>query len=241
MIPFFNDFFMYSFISAAGVYALRRDLTLTAIVPASLLLINHALQTVIPMLPRTFDAALWKVDGSLGFQPGMVGVFLFTFAPALAIVSGFFYQGLPLFLGALMWRFEESQAIINRLAVAALLGFALFFILPAQGPAWHFLGRTDMPRNAIPSLHLTWALLIAWNAGRWRAPGRIAGYTLAIFTALATLGFGEHYLIDLIVAVFFAAAIELGFQRRVKSSAAFACVTLYLIVSLRLWSDGMLR
>jgi hypothetical protein len=241
MIPYFNDFFAYAFISAVGVFALRRDLTLTILVPSSLMFVNYVLQLAIPALPHTFDVPLWRIDESLGFSPGMVMVFLFVFTPALQVVSGFFYQGLPLFLGVLVWRYEEAEPILKRIGVAAVIGFALFFIVPAQGPGWLMLGRNDMPRNAIPSLHLTWALLIAWNAARWGRWAKLGGFALALFTALATLGFGEHYLIDLIVAVFFAAAIELGFQRRVRDSAIFSVVTLYLIISIRLWAAGMIQ
>ena len=64
------------------------------------------------------------------------------------------------------------------------------------------------PRNAIPSLHLAWVLLAWWYSRglSWWERG-IALFYL-IFVALATLGTGEHYFIDLIVGVPFALFIE---------------------------------
>jgi hypothetical protein len=55
------------------------------------------------------------------------------------------------------------------------------------------------PRNAMPSMHVTWALLTFWicrdlRRGRW-----IAGAFL-ICTVISTLSTGEHYLVDLIAA-----------------------------------------
>jgi hypothetical protein len=63
-------------------------------------------------------------------------------------------------------------------------------------------------RNAMPSVHFACALLVWWNTaalGRvWRALA--AGYSILIF--LATIGFGEHYLVDLVVAFPFALAVQ---------------------------------
>ncbi len=55
--------------------------------------------------------------------------------------------------------------------------------------------------NAMPSMHMTWALLVwvaAWELG-WIAVA--VASALVMFTGFATVGFGEHYLIDLVVAV----------------------------------------
>ena len=55
-------------------------------------------------------------------------------------------------------------------------------------------------RNAMPSLHATWALLVL--ASTWRGRTWIKGVAV-IYVALvllATLGLGEHYLADLVPA-----------------------------------------
>jgi hypothetical protein len=67
---------------------------------------------------------------------------------------------------------------------------------------------TNVARNCIPSLHLTAALLIWWNtrrAGRWV---RVAAGAYLAVVFVTTLGYGEHYLIDLGVAVPFSLAMQ---------------------------------
>src|SRR5207248_2011006 len=56
------------------------------------------------------------------------------------------------------------------------------------------------PRNAMPSLHMAWVLLAWWcSEGASPVCRAIAG-TFVLFTFCATLGTGEHYFVDLIVA-----------------------------------------
>ena len=63
-------------------------------------------------------------------------------------------------------------------------------------------------RNAMPPMHMTWALLVWWSAWELRPLARVIASGFAMPTFLATLGYGEHYLVDLIVAVPFALLIE---------------------------------
>jgi hypothetical protein len=63
-------------------------------------------------------------------------------------------------------------------------------------------------RNAIPSLHMAWVLLVWWNSKglpRWI---RAIALAFVIFTVLATLGTGEHYFVDLVVAFPFALMVQ---------------------------------
>src|SRR5207237_6690467 len=58
----------------------------------------------------------------------------------------------------------------------------------------------------VPSMHVTWALLMWWNSHRlWT---RIWSGAFLVFTILATLGLGQHYGVDLVVAVPFAFALQ---------------------------------
>src|SRR5205085_8183990 len=66
-------------------------------------------------------------------------------------------------------------------------------------------------RNAMPSVHFACALLIWWNVARLSLRWRIAAALFLLLTVFATLGFGEHYLIDLIVAVPFSVAAQAAF------------------------------
>jgi hypothetical protein len=64
------------------------------------------------------------------------------------------------------------------------------------------------PRNAIPSLHLAWALLAWWYSRGLSWFERLIAFAFLAITAFATLGTGEHWFVDLIVAFPFALMIQ---------------------------------
>jgi hypothetical protein len=122
---------------------------------------------------------------------------------------------------------DRAGPLMARWVLIGLGGWALYFVLPGIGPYEAFYSHavwaaapssseiglslmqvdSDTPRNAMPSLHMAWAVLLVitgWEMGRgWFAAG-ILYFALTVF---ATLGLAEHYLIDLVVAVPFAIAI----------------------------------
>ena len=72
----------------------------------------------------------------------------------------------------------------------------------------------DQPPNCIPSLHISTALLMAYfSAGRTRA----MAIAFSLATAVATIVTGEHYLVDLLLAIPFSAAVVLGVERRLSA------------------------
>jgi hypothetical protein len=64
------------------------------------------------------------------------------------------------------------------------------------------------PRNAIPSLHMAWVLLAWWYSRGLSWLERLIVLIFVVFTAFATLGTGEHWFIDLMVAFPFALFIQ---------------------------------
>ena len=66
----------------------------------------------------------------------------------------------------------------------------------------------EIIRNCMPSLHTTWALLIVMNTRTLSPWPRHSAVVFAILTLIATLVSGEHYLIDLVVAVPFAVTVQ---------------------------------
>jgi len=108
------------------------------------------------------------------------------------------------------------------------LGVMFYNMLPACGPIhlfggafpWHPLVAADArrlrvvpilvkgARNAIPSLHMTWVLLIWWNSRGLPRWVRAIALAFVWFTVLATLGTGEHYFIDLVVAFPFSLMVQ---------------------------------
>jgi hypothetical protein len=186
--------------------------------------------------PRTLDRILYAFDGSLGVQPSFIIGRLLTHLPWLSALAGLFYQQVPaavliLYASTMGARDRRKPNILLLFGVASLLGYLLYSLVPAAGPVDLFPSRfpnsapplsalelvpsaipAGIPRNAMPSLHLAWAVLLWWNA---RSSGILlrAGYLLYLaLTILATLGSGEHYLIDLVVAVPFTLAVQAAFS-----------------------------
>jgi hypothetical protein len=62
--------------------------------------------------------------------------------------------------------------------------------------------------NAIPSLHMAWVLLVWWYSRGLSWWERLVAFAFVFFTVLATMGTGEHYFVDLVVAFPFALLIE---------------------------------
>jgi hypothetical protein len=93
----------------------------------------------------------------------------------------------------------------------ALFGAAYPFHPPAMADVMHMIVvpilRTGV-RNAMPSLHTAWVLLVWWNSkglARWI---RAIAMLFVILTVMATLGTGEHYFVDLVVAFPFALMVQ---------------------------------
>jgi hypothetical protein len=193
-------------------------------------LIRQDLLNVAALQPGTFDINLFVVDGSLGFQPSyFVGNLAHTHAVFGSILE-FSYGALPVAMAFVyavhLQKLHSKYYMLQLFLAAAILGWLLYNLVPAAGPRF-FLGPDFikpslaygqlksvaiepyvMPdtvfRNAMPSLHMTWALLLAWSARRLALGIRIFAISFAVLTAIATLGTGEHYLVDLVVAFPFA-------------------------------------
>ncbi len=183
--------------------------------------------------PKTFDIFLYSFDCSLHIQPSFVIGSLFLHWLWLRFACLAIYIALPLPLAlvyAAQLRRARSTAVQVMLAflVTGPIGVLCYNLLPACGPVhlfgsafpFHPLSITDarqlnvipvlMPgaRNAIPSLHMTWTLLVWWNSkgtARWI---RAIALTFVVLTAHATLGTGEHYFIDLVVAFPFSLMVQ---------------------------------
>jgi hypothetical protein len=183
--------------------------------------------------PKVLDLYLYSFDCSLGFQPSfLLGGVLWKWQ-WLKSISYFFYLGLSVpiatvYAGQLVRRRESALPVMLALLYCGPIGGIFYNIFPALGPAhlfqenfpWHpltilqakHLLLEPVPiagfRNAIPSLHMAWVLLAWWYCRglSWWSKGVVLAF--ALFTVLATLGSGEHYLIDLVVAVPFCVMVQ---------------------------------
>jgi len=183
----------------------------------------------------TQDAVLLLADRAMGGLPSYAVADAFAAWPPLAAFAWVAYLTLPLEASLVLLvsiRREradmDSRRILLACAVAGLLGVLGYWLCPATGPRYAFPGfpvrpvgvslggisvAPDFPRNAMPSLHFAWACIL-YRAARPVAWLHWTTLAWLIGIAVAALGFGEHYLIDLVVAVPFLAAVESALIRR---------------------------
>lgn len=186
--------------------------------------------------PKTLDLYLLVFDATLHVQPSLVMGRIFERLPALRVVSMAVYFGLPLLIALVFveqLRLNRKRALVALVIFffTAVLGAASYNLYPACGPISLLHG--DFPRlqltfeqasrvfleavpitgarNAMPSLHMAWVILAWWLArdlGKWV---KAICILFLFFTFTATLGTGEHYFIDLIVALPFSLAMYATF------------------------------
>ena len=157
---------------------------------------------------KTIDPELLHLDRALGLDTlQLIGNFVHRSWPMPFLIL--LYVALPVMIAS-AWIAEQDIVARRAVVLSGMLCFVFYAIFPAVGPN-HFnwmAGRPESfaPRNCIPSMHVSWALLIAWNARSRRL--RVILWSYAGLVALATLAVGEHYLIDLLAAVPYCAVIQ---------------------------------
>lgn len=241
----------------------RRTLQYAFLPPLLLILLGYAGSNLLGITgrlhPMTLDRFLYVFDGSLGVQLSFVVGRWVLWSKWLTRLVLVFYYVLP---AALMWVYSKQlvrdvnfamQAFLAFL-VAGPLGLIFYNLFPACGPIYlvgssfphvpaSFQQLKELPivpvaisgaRNAFPSLHLAWALLAWWySAG---APWLTRAFAaLFLFgTAIATLALGEHYFVDLVVALPFALMVNAACRLEVAISqwrrwASIVCGALVLL------------
>jgi hypothetical protein len=210
--------------SRAYLVPLRRALVL----PMFSLVAGVSMDAVTRSEPSAYDLYLYSFDCGLGITPGASIAKLFDALPWIGIAASAIYALLLLFptlYDAWGLRRGVRGSLMTAFVVAGVGGFIFYQICPGLGPLYVFGSRfpSHLPapgqfnlalyhgsgaRNAMPSMHMTWALLVWWSAWELTPLARFIATGFATLTFLATLGFGEHYLVDLIVAVPFVLLIE---------------------------------
>jgi hypothetical protein len=231
-----------------------RLLPVFLVLPAAGIVMVLALPLATPLLPHVFDSTVIDLDGTLGFQPASAAAWLFSLCPPVKYVCSLVYIWLP---ATLAWSIGLEMRSLRRPGMGALpiflfagvLGYALYFLMPVVGPrpflgpdfpnllylASPVSGHADFsptPRNCVPSMHTAWAAL-AFLATRNQAwVFRAVSLLFMICTMLATLGLGQHYVTDLVVAAPFVllvrgiCAVQVGFRRERLGAVATGCLCL---------------
>lgn len=229
---------------------------------------GHVLRLSGGLNPKTDDAWLYAFDGSLGFQPSFfLGKIMYS-SIVLTRCAMLTYLSLPFAMAVVCaWQIRPgarkiSWHILTVLLLAGVAGWLLYNVVPATGPIYAF-GRdfpwgglsykdlstfalqkmsisTGIPRNGMPSLHVAWVVLLFWNS---RNLPRVLRATLLLYvllTVFATLGSGQHYLVDLVVSLPFALAVQAvatyalpNRSRRVAAILAGVALTVLWLVCVR--------
>lgn len=208
----------------------------------------------------TYDYYLLYADRGYGFQPSLLTyrfIERFGLYPGISAVYGSLILCLALCYAAQIGPGRKAWRVFAVLTLPVILGPLCYSLLPACGPLYLlgadcYTGRLAAtcanvtftaltqhridgiyPRNAMPSLHLAWALLIWWSSRDMKLARRFA-LAFVCATAMATMALGEHYLVDLVGAFPFALAVwslcmgdvPLYHPRRILPLLG-ACATLY--------------
>jgi len=179
--------------------------------------------------PWSYDRWLYAFDSRFGFQISFAAGRIFEHWPWLQMICALVYLGLPLAMACVYLvapHVPDEPGLIRTFLLTGVLGGLLFHFLPAAGPVYAYtanwpgdppaivagflapLHLSGVRLNAIPSLHTAWGLLIFWRTRRNDVLVRVAAGLFLLFTLLATLGLGEHYVIDLVVAVPFVVGVR---------------------------------
>ena len=196
-------------------------------IAATVMLYNEKLH------PKTLDLLLYSFDGSLGMQFSFLMGRAFARWPLFKSVSMLFYEWLPVAMTLICARHiaartDKALSVITAIVATGPIGVVFYNLFPALGPGivpqlgfpFHLLTRAQTmnlalveiavpgPRNAIPSLHMAWVLLIWWYSRGLSWWTRAIALSFLIFTVTSTLGSGQHYVVDLVVGLPFAVFLE---------------------------------
>lgn len=160
------------------------------------------------LLPHTHDANLWSVDTLLHVNLQPYAMVAFQHMRVVGLISSVVYNSwaVGIVLAALLG--EQAEWFMLRVGIFSCVGALLYPLVPACGPLYYLTSTALAPRNCLPSLHLTWALMNRWQVrgrGLWI---RLGADLFLLFTVVAQIGLGQHYVIDLIAAVPFWLVME---------------------------------
>jgi hypothetical protein len=183
--------------------------------------------------PKTLDLYLLSFDYSLRVELAALAGRLFVTQPWIHTISLVIYVGLAIpialvYAGRLVAFKERAFPSMLAFLITGPVGILFYNLFPACGPHAAFRSNfpfrpfpiADLPRlllepvafvgprNAMPSLHLAWVLLAWWYSRGLAWYERLIALAFLAGTAFATLGTGEHWFVDLIVAFPFALMIQ---------------------------------
>lgn len=175
--------------------------------------------------PKVYDGRLFLIDSSLGFSPSVlfpvVSEKIFGLKAYLKLLYFYSYMGFVLvFAAQVVSKSHRRWNVVTVWFGVSVIGLICYNFIPVAGPQYFFekLYPHNLPelayvssepltlwpalRNGMPSLHFGWALaacIVSFTMTmRWLKWLQII-ILGSVF--LSTMSLGEHYLVDLIVAI----------------------------------------
>ncbi len=217
--------------------AIGQILLPAAILTVMLFCTHNLLNFANELSPKTLDLYLFSFDGSLGLQTSFWMGSMFAQHPWFGNLGNGAYYGILMAMGVSQVLVAQKRPkwippyfMLELFFVSSFLGYFLYHVFPAAGPKYAFgtnfpLGgisveeirrvfvepiplATGFMRNAVPSLHMTWALLMWWNLRNVSRSLAWLSFAYVVLTVIGTLGTGEHYLVDLVIAFPFTLMVQ---------------------------------
>lgn len=222
-------------------------LGIAAIMPFHNLVAHHTLTTQ--------DALLFNSEKLFGLKlPFVIGGFLHEHDFIRLAVSAI-YSSSPvmIILTMLLQHASEKKLRVDILLAFILSGIgSLFYIVvPGVGLAvglgknWFEMADSsqaiplltqsfppNFPRNCVPSLHTTTALLFFFASMDFGKILRSVYAVLALGTIIGCLGLGEHYLVDIVMAFPFSIAIWALARKEINLLRRFWFFSVFLILTI---------
>lgn len=194
---------------------------------------SSALAITKVIYPFTFDQVIYKIDSAffninipiVNFYEKSHPTIITIVMEAYSLLSFLLFMVVALFIRESK---HDKYHIVRVLVVPFGLAFICYSIIPLTGPIYAFgtqyfplnmpnsnellpnkIFVTPAARNAMPSMHLTGALLIFLLTAALNKKIYFYASILFLFlTAYATLALGEHYVLDLVVALPFSVVFQ---------------------------------
>lgn len=210
--------------------------------------------------PFSFDSVGYRIDATFGFLPSVAVAQLYSQYQWFATLLNMAYDWAPMaftIIFSLQLRHKKAPPanMLMVWAVATVACLVAYHFCPISGPGYLF-GSSVFPnampetaqisyfstlasasfRNGFPSMHFGACLMFIFTARYQKSLLlNIILYITAALVFLATLGKGEHYLIDLIVSFPFIVAIQSyctrvsAAGRSVRTQAIFGGIAIWLL------------
>jgi hypothetical protein len=226
---FWIAYLVLSFICVRAIVTRLRtsgNLLVISVAPMSTAVVNFIHTNLFSLFPaRRVDLYVNAVDGWIGYPANRTALFLQSHQLIRALAYADYFGVVLVVFGAVVAvsRLRGYEELIDAMPAILLCGTLLmpiYWLFPVSGPLYafsnfptvysgpvHSIYLEAIP-NGLPSGHFALALIVLYLLRHWKW-GIVAGFVHVLLTGLATMGLGEHYALDLILAVPYTYAVIL--------------------------------